>query len=59
MRRDIQVIDSEDHAGIDAVTKRPSRAGTLLTVALAVLSCAAFGMFWGFILITTGQGGLP
>jgi hypothetical protein len=30
-----------------------------LTVALAILSCAAFGMFWGYILIITGQGGLP
>jgi hypothetical protein len=53
------VIDTDDHEGIDAVAKRPSRAGALLTVVLAIISCAAFGMFWGYIIIITGQGGLP
>jgi hypothetical protein len=30
-----------------------------LTVFLALIACSAFGMFWGYILIITGQGALP
>ena len=55
------MIDSDDHRGIDAMIakRQPSRTGALLTVFLALIACAGFGMFWGWILAVTGQGGLP
>jgi hypothetical protein len=55
------MIDSDDHAGVDRMLakRQPSRTGALLTVFLALVTCVGFGMFWGWLMIVTGQGGLP
>ena len=61
MRRYSQMIDTDDHAGIDAMIakRQPSRAGAALTVFLALMACGGFILFWCSVLVLTGQGGLP